>query len=192
MRELLSTLPASEAARVLGSRERMAQVMNGGDWRKLPGLRLEAVGENARMLLPSLPQRMLDGLADVASAKASGGFASMWTDAESHERHVQRRILRGEVSSALAYEQKTIATLLEASVLKVVTPANTAMRHTGKVAMMNESWVVLLSESGRIVTSYPRIEGYKGFEARHEEQGDQIDEYQIPATVRSRLARLLR
>ncbi len=49
MRELLSTLPASEAARVLGSRERMAQVMNGGDWRKLPGLRLEAVGENARM-----------------------------------------------------------------------------------------------------------------------------------------------
>jgi len=49
VRELLSTLPASEAARVLGSRERMAQVMNGGDWRKLPGLRLEAVGENARM-----------------------------------------------------------------------------------------------------------------------------------------------
>jgi len=49
VRELLRTLPPADAARVLGNRERMAQVMNGGDWRKLPGLRLEAVGENARM-----------------------------------------------------------------------------------------------------------------------------------------------
>jgi len=47
VRELLRTLPPACAARVLGNRERLAEVMNGGDWRQLPGLRLEAVGKAA-------------------------------------------------------------------------------------------------------------------------------------------------
>lgn len=51
VRELLRSMPAHEAARVLGSKERMAEVMNGGDWRKLSGLRIEPVGggQNAWM-----------------------------------------------------------------------------------------------------------------------------------------------
>lgn len=47
VRELLRSMPAAEAARVLGSKERMAEVMNGGDWRKLPGIRLDRVGDAA-------------------------------------------------------------------------------------------------------------------------------------------------
>lgn len=192
VRELLRTLPPGEAARLLGSRERMAQVLNGGDWQKLPGLRLERVGKNEAMRLPNVPKNMLDGLTEAASAKNTGGFASMWVDPTSHDRHVQRRIRKGEVADAFEYEQKTIAAILDARALKVVTPVNMDMRHTGKMAMMNDSWVVLLAETGRIVTSYPKVDGYKEFEARHQELGDQVDEYKIPAEIRTRLEELLR
>lgn len=49
VRELLRTLPQGEAARILGSRDRLREVLAGGDWEKLKGVRLERVGQNVGM-----------------------------------------------------------------------------------------------------------------------------------------------
>jgi hypothetical protein len=141
-------------------------------------------------MLPIVPKNMLDGLLSRAVGYQEHGFTGMWQNGQSFERHLARRMAKGEVIDAADYERKTLAVFRGATTPVVATPANRQMRHTGKMAMRSGDWIVLLSEEGGLVTSYPRIHGIKGFEERHLEIGDRIDEYTIGADIRSRLEEL--
>jgi len=144
------------------------------------------------VMLPEIPQKMLDGLIDRGTRLQSDGFISMWADAASLQRHVKRRVNKGEIVDADDYQQKTLAVFAQADRIVTVIPTNKMMHSTGKVAMMNGEWVVLLSENGGIVTSYPFIPEILSFEGRHKRDGDMVNEYKISNDIRTRLANLFR
>jgi len=208
LRQVMREGGVSEAAKVVGSRAKLAVALTQSPveavfniHRPVP-YRLGRVGDGvARMRdmdkelteLPDVPRSMVHGLITKGQAMQDGeAFATAWTTPDSHAKHLVRRIARGDVVDADDYKRKTLETIATAQQLRVVTPADAAMRHTGKLVVSNDAWVVLLSPEGAIVTSYPHIAALESFEQRHLRLGDQIDEYTIGTHTRARLADVFR
>lgn len=141
--------------------------------------------------MPPLPRQMLDGLVQAAQdLGAELTLKNLWANAKKYEKHVDKRISSGHAQSLLDYQQKTFLTLANAQTIVVVVDKDPAMHATGKLAISGGDWLVLLSEQGRIVTSYPIDQSQPQFEQRHMEKGDQINEYEIDQATREELARL--
>ena len=141
-------------------------------------------------MIAEVPKKMLEGLIVRAVNWPLNGFAGLWVEPSSLLRHTRKRIDQGDVSGAGDYLQKTLAVLAAAERITVAVPADGAMRATGKLAIMNSGWVVLLSEAGGLVTTYPAKPGFAGFEERHRRSGDRIDDYAIPDDLKTSLAHL--
>ena len=77
-----------------------------------------------------------------------------------------------------------------ASTMTVAHPSNPEMRVTAKVQVRDAGWVVLLSDEGRIVTSYEYDPSMPQFEETHTKMGDKLYEYPIPEEYRALLASL--
>ncbi len=198
----------ADGARVMGSRDKLSAVLNGADVEKIvnagvPGAyRVRTVGESANRMramgdelaeFPEVPRAMMRGLiANGESIQHGADFATAWVTEDGYFKHLARRIARGDVVDALDYRVKTLDAIRSATLLRVVTPSDAAMRNTGKLVMGNDAWVVLLSQEGAIVTSYPRIEALESFEQRHLRLGDRLDEYTIGTNTRARLADVFR
>ena len=193
----LRAMPPAEAARVLGSKDRLARALNGADpvavfdAGALPAYRTRLAGQSGadNGLMPQTPaDRMIAGLIDRAGRAER--FAGLWVDEQSFERHLARRVRVLHVAGEEDYTMRTRRTLAGAHRVVVVTPRDPLMHVTGKVAMIGGDWIVLLSEDGRIVTSYPFDAHKERFEERHEKLGDRIDEHQISEAHRRLLARV--
>jgi hypothetical protein len=142
-------------------------------------------------MLPEIPRKMLDGLIDAAELLGSAvTLKALWANSAKYEKHVDKRIAIGHAVSAADYQQRTFLTLSKAESIVVVHDQNPAMFATGKVQIRSGDWLVLLSEAGKIVTSYRIDLRQVQFEQRHREKGDQVYEYEIDAATRKRLAGL--
>ena len=95
-----------------------------------------------------------------------------------------------EAADEIDYAQKTFKVIANASTMTLVDPSSKAMRVTGKIQIEADGWVVLVSESGKIVTSYPAYSHLQSFEQRHIELGDFVYEKQISRKYRAILAQL--
>ena len=143
--------------------------------------------ENADMAMTAT-DRMIQGLA--TRAQQSDRFPDLWVDAPSYERHLARRVRVGHVADEAEYVRRTRQTIAAADRVAVVTPRDPQMRVTGKLAMIGGSWIVLLSQTGLIVTSYPFDAHKVQFEQRHRNLGDRVDEHPISQAHRRLLARV--
>lgn len=131
---------------------------------------------------------MIEGL--ITRAQQAERFADLWVDAPSYERHLVRRIRVLHVADEAHYVRMTRQTLATADRVVVVSPRDPQMRVTGKLAMIGGEWIVLLSQTGRVVTSYPFDDQREQFEQRHSRLGDRVDEYLISQAHRRLLARV--
>lgn len=136
-------------------------------------------------------QKMIGGLLDLAS---TGGkedlLRTIFDNDASFTRHVQKRMARGEITSAMDYAEKTFSVLANAKYMTIAEPKNVKMLPTGKIQLTTGSWIVLLGEHGNVVTSYPFIAGVVQFEQRHREIGDEVYEQRISDTYREALKRV--
>lgn len=192
----LRGMPPDEAARVLGSKQRLARALAGVDPVAIADegvaaqYRTRRAGrENAGMAMTAA-DRMIQGLAN--RAQQSDRFSDLWVDAPSYERHLARRVRVLHVADEAEYVRRTKQTIATADRVVVVTPRDPMMRVTGKLAMIGGGWIVLLSELGHIVTSYPFDAHKVQFEQRHRNIGDRVDEHHISQAHRRLLARVFR
>jgi hypothetical protein len=95
-----------------------------------------------------------------------------------------------DVVNKADYAEKTLAVLAMASTTKLVDPLNKAMKVTGKIQVYVGGWVVLLNESGSIVTSHPFNPEKVTFEQRHKEMWDRVYEQRISQQHRKTLERI--
>jgi hypothetical protein len=192
----------AEGAKVLGSRDKLAAVMGGKSLDEVinagvPGVyRVKWVGEgyNQQMAYSEHGQSIVNGLIESASAASpvsgANGLFSLWDNQSKFNSHVGKRVRSGDVIDADDYAQRTFGVLASANRIVVVEPSDKNMRITGKVQVASDGWVVLLSERGRIVTSYPFDPAKTQFEQRHIDMGDTLHEHSIQQTDREVLARI--
>ena len=117
-------------------------------------------------------------------------FASIWTSDKFRIKHIAKRVASGEVVDEFDYAKKTFEVMARADTMTLVDPVNQSLRVTGKIQIEIDGWVVLISEEGKIVTSYPAYPNLQSFEKRHQENGDFVYEKQIDRKYRAILAQL--
>lgn len=117
-------------------------------------------------------------------------FSSLWVSDRFRERHIAKRIAEGAITNEQEYARLTFDVLANASKMVVAEPVSSGMRITGKIQVEVGGWIVLLSEEGHVITSYPFVGSAKAFEARHIEMGDHVYEQEITSDDRAVLAQL--
>lgn len=138
-------------------------------------------------------EQMIAGLiaaAQQAPADPAQRLEALWANPTKFNKHVDKRMRNRDVSSAADYAAKTFATLAAAQQITVAEPAVKSMHSTGRVQILAQGWVVLLSEQGRIVTAYPFDAVMVQFEDRHRSMGDHVYDYHITEKDQRLLARL--
>ena len=189
----LRTLPIGDAARMVGSRAKLQRVLNGTslddvlNTGKDQAYHLKRLGDNGPMI------KMMTGL--IQSAKLAPGpiadrLQSLWVNPGKFAKHVAKRIQEGSISDASDYARKTFDVLANASSITIVSPLDAKMLQTGKIQVQFNEWIVLISERGSIVTSYPFVKEKITFEQRHFDAGDKLNEYSIPHNYRTALKEL--
>lgn len=197
VRDWLARQSVTDGARVLGSRERLQQMLDGADLasvinRGVPeGYGYRLLGGAAKP--HSGGSEIVDSLINhVASAPTDPAerLEFLWSNPAKYAKHVGKRVRLGHVTSAKEYAEKTFQVLSMASTMTVAHPSNPEMRVTAKVQVRDAGWVVLLSDEGRIVTSYEYDPSMPQFEETHTKMGDKLYEYPIPEEYRALLASL--
>ena len=140
-------------------------------------------------------QRIVAGLIGAGQEAPTDPAARLewlWANPKKFGKHVTKRTRDGDIDSVADYADKTFGVLAAAHHLTVVRPVSPTMHPTAKVQIVAAGWTVLLSEEGRIVTSYPFDPDQQQFEYRHRELGDTLHDYEIPQAYRATLAQLFR
>lgn len=140
-------------------------------------------------------QRIVAGLigaAEQAPVDPSARLEWLWANPKKFGKHVTKRARDGDIDSVADYATKTFLVLAQARRLTVALPVSPAMHPTAKVQLFAAGWTVLLSEEGRIVTSYPFDPDQQQFEERHRALGDTLHDHEISQDHRAALAQLFR
>lgn len=176
---------------VAGSYDKLQRILAGEDWEKVingdadPLYRLKRVGDTMSAM-DELSRGMITGLlgrAESSKAKGADLLRDLWINPGGFDRHVVKRVTLGHAEDAGDYASKTFGAIADASKLVIATPADNDGLVSGKISAVTDKWVVIFSEDGRIVTSYPFDPNKVTFEERHRQRGDSIREYTISREI---------
>lgn len=143
--------------------------------------------------MDDLSQGILKGLlgrAEASKAKGADLLRDLWINPGGFDRHVVKRVTRGHAEDAGDYASKTFGAIAAARKLVIAMPANKDGLVSGKISAVMDRWVVIFSEDGRIVTSYPFDPNKVTFEERHRQNGDSIHECTISREISRLFARV--
>jgi len=114
----------------------------------------------------------------------------LWFNPKGFDKHLEKRIAVNHVKDAEDYAKKTFDVLNSADEVTVALPSQEGGMTTGMMKRTSGEWVVLLTENGKIITSYQFEPGKETFTERHIRLGDDINVYNIPEETRRILERL--
>jgi hypothetical protein len=123
------------------------------------------------------------------SDRLDSRLKSLWISDESFDKHIVKRKGAGDILDEMDYAKHTFDVLSSASIMKIAIN-NDERLNSGKFQVASSDWAVLVSESGKIVTSYPFDPNKSTFEQNHERVGDKIHEHTISRANREILKRV--
>ena len=100
-------------------------------------------------------------------------FAVYGTAIRNGRKHLEKRLRDGTIIDESDNAGKTFKVLAEARTLTIAEPDDGRLI-SAKAVLEQEEWVVLLSENGTLITSYPAEPGAKSFEDNHRNLGDKV------------------
>lgn len=105
------------------------------------------------------------------------------------DKHVIKRKVAKDIVDAADYKKRTFDVLSSATTMKIAINQEGRLNF-GKFQIESGGWIVLVSETGKIVTSYPLDAKKSTFEQNHERVGDKIHEHSISERNRKILKRI--
>ena len=118
----------------------------------------------------------------------SGNFASLWYSGKSYQKHVEKRIAKGDIKDENDYKLKTFEAISKSKNMVVAVSKGDMI--SGKLQIGSDGWVVLIGIDGKIVTSYPFDSEKVTFSERHKQMGDTVYEYTINPEIKKLLNRV--
>lgn len=136
-------------------------------------------------------QKLLNELISNAEKAKTGEskLKQLWFNPEKYDKHIDKRVDLGHISSKADYEAKTFEVLANAKNVKVSIPPNEGMT-AGKFQLVSDGWIVLVSGDGKIITSYEHMKDKSTFEQNETDRGNKIYEHNIRAEDRKTLKRV--
>lgn len=139
--------------------------------------------------------RVIDAVARRAEAAREAGsshlevFRGLWNSDRNRQRQLEKRLREGSVEDEAGYLEKTFGVLAAARNLTIAEPCDRRLI-SAKAALDTGRWVVLPSENGTLITSYPANSDAKSFEDNHRILGDRVYDQDISEDYRRDLKRV--
>lgn len=107
--------------------------------------------------MDNVSEKILSGLLAKTDNGQKGAdlLRSVFSSDKAYNKHLKKRIVAAEVVSAEDYATKTFPVLSEVRSLVITKATSQTSASTGKMRLSDGSWIVLLGESGDVITSYP-------------------------------------
>ncbi len=196
----MAALPEDDQRLIAGSRERLLQFRKGKSLEAIynemvrPEYRLKRVGDILGGM-KNVADRVMAAVARRAEVirKRDGSdidvFRDLWNSDKNHLKHLEKRLRDGSILNEEDYVGKTFNVLAEARTLIIAEPDDDRLI-SAKAVLEHLGWVVLLSEHGTLITSYPADQGAKSFEDNHRNLGDRVYDQHISEDYRRLLKTL--